>query len=58
MDIDQRIKEAQAELEATVQKANELAQHRQIVLQDALRLEGELNAYKKIKAEQEKEKKK
>ncbi|MBA7590807.1 hypothetical protein ES708_32947 [subsurface metagenome] len=55
MDIKQEITNTTRELEATVQKANELQsqaqalmQQCQLVLQEALKLEGELRALKRL----------
>jgi len=61
MDISQRIKETQAELEAAVNKANELTtqgkaflQQASMVQQEVFRLQGSLNTLIELQEEQEK----
>jgi len=58
MDIKQEIKNTQRELENTVAKANELQdesqaklQQRQLVLQEAFKIEGELRLLRKMQGE-------
>ena len=48
MDYEQALEEAQAKQRELVEKANQLEQERQMILQELLRLDGEIRVLKRI----------
>ena len=48
MDYEQALEEAQAKQKELVDKANQLEQERQLILQELLRLDGEIRVLKRI----------
>jgi len=48
MDYEQALEEAQAKQRELVGKANQLEQDRQLILQELLRLDGEIRVLKKL----------
>ena len=48
MDYEQALEEAQAKQRELVEKANQLEQERQLILQELLRLDGEIRVLKRI----------
>ena len=48
MDYEQALEEAQAKQRELVEKANQLEQERQVIIQELLRLDGEIRLLKRI----------
>ena len=48
MDYEQALEEAQAKQRELVEKANQLEQERQVIIQELLRLDGEIRVFKRI----------
>ena len=48
MDYEQALEEAQAKQRELVEKANQLEQERQLIIQELLRLDGEIRVLKRI----------
>jgi hypothetical protein len=48
MDTEKALQEAQAKQKELVDKANQLEQERQVIIQELLRLDGEIRVFKRI----------
>ena len=48
MDYEQALEEAQAKQRELVEKANQLEQERQLIIQELLRLDGEIRVLKRL----------
>ncbi len=52
MDVDRKLKDKEAKLAHTVERINALAEERQQLLQEALRIEGEIRLLRQLKDEE------